>query len=448
MNITREDTSQREVVLQIELDSNDLAPHLDRAYRRLAQRVKIPGFRPGKAPRVLVENIVGRAGLLNEALDRLAAETVQKAMDEQKVEPFGLPLPEVLKLDPVTIKATVPLKPDVNLGDYKSVRVEPKPVEVADARVDSVVEELRGAVALWEPVERPAKFGDRLTMDVNGRVDSRRVADDKAVEYLMEKDSVRPLPGFATHMEGLSKGQDKEFTLPVPADYPDKAIADKECRFSVRLLEVKEKRLPALDDAFAKSVGEGFETLEALRSKVRGDLEEQARRAERRRVQDEAVEAVVKGATVVMSPLLVEHEVDHMLEERSRDLRERRMDMETYLKAAGMTPEELREEMRAAAQQRLTRSVILGSVAEVEKLEATDEEVSKEIEELATRSSDANSVRAALSNDSNKRSISNAVLTRKVLERLAEFAKGGEPVAPAAAIQPQETSAEGAPHAG
>jgi trigger factor len=297
-------------------------------------------------------------------------------------------------------------------------------------------------------VERRAKFGDRLTMDVNGWVDSRRVADDKAVEYLVEKDSVRPLPGFATYMEGLSKGQDKEFTLPVPADYPDKAIADKECRFSVKLLEVKEKRLPALDDAFAKSVGEGFETLEALRSKVRGDLEEQARRAERRRVQDEAVEAVVKGATVVMSPLLVEHEVDHMLEERSRDLRERRMGMETYLKAAGKTPEELREEMRAAAQERLTRSVILGSVAEAEKLEATDEEVSKEIEDLATRSSDADSVRAALSNDSNKRSISNSVLTRKVLERLAEFAKGGEPAAPAAAAQPQETSAEGVPNAG
>ncbi len=456
MKTTREDTPQREAVLQIELDDQDLAPYLDRAYRRLSQRVRIPGFRPGKAPRQVVESFIGKEGLLEEALDKLVPETVAKVIEAEKVEAFSLPRLEQVKAEePVTIKATVPLEPQIDLGDLSTVRIERKPAEVEEAEVNKVVEELRTATAPWEPVDRPAKFGDQVVLDMSGWVEGRRIADDKATEYVLRQDSPYPLPGFVLHIEGLSKDQTKEFTLQVPADFHDKSIADKEARFQVKLLEVKEKRLPPLDDAFARSIGEGFETLEALQKKVREDLKEEAERAEKRRVQDEALGALVKQAAMTFSPLLVDRELDEMMDERAHALRDQRMSMDDYLQAVGKTESQVRDELRASAEERLKRSLILGKLAKDQGIKVEDEEVGKEIDRLASGAGDPETVKAALSRERSKSSIGNAMLTRKVLDKLVEMVSDGAS-APTAApeteakqsegTQTEEKSGEGAPH--
>ncbi len=425
MKITKEETPSREVVLNIEMEGEDLEPYLVQAARRLGQRVSIPGFRQGKAPRALVENFLGREAIHEEAVDLLIAPTVEKALDQEGVEPFALPQVEVVSQEPVVLKALAPLKPEVELGDYKQIRVDSSEIEVTDQQVDEAIEGLRYDSSPWEPVEREARFGDLLTIDVDGWMDGQRITQDRSVNYVLRSDARLPLPGFAVHLEGLKGEEEKEFTLTVPEDYPDKSAVGKECRFKVKVLEVRAKQLPPLDDEFARSLGEDYESLEALREKVRQNLLEAAERGEEQRVQEEALSRLLEQAVVTHSPLLVEREVDRQLERREQALKQNRMDMDTYLSQVGKTGEEIREELREGVQRDLVRSLVLGHLAEDEKLEVSSEEVEEEIESISSRSKEnAGPVRDIFSSSEGRRSVENMLLTRKVMARLREIATG------------------------
>ena len=233
MNITREDTAPREVVLNIQLEGEDIEPFLDRSYRRLVNRVQIAGFRRGKAPRWRVENEVGREALIRESLDSILREILDKAIEEEEIEAFNEPDVELVEIDPLSLKAVVPLEPIVELGDFRSLRLEPESVEVGDEQVGKVLEQARYDAAPWQPADRPVKFGDLVTIDVDGVVEGKKVADDKGVDFIPTQDSPFPFPGFSVHLEGMQKDQSKEFTLQVPEDYRDADMAGKECRFSV-----------------------------------------------------------------------------------------------------------------------------------------------------------------------------------------------------------------------
>ena len=432
MKITREESRPREVTLTIELEPQDMEPYLHRAYRRVVQRVNIPGFRRGKAPRSLVERYVGRQRLLQEALEFLVPETVDQAVKQEAVPAFDQPQVELEEVDPPRIKAVVPLTPEVDLGDYRGIRQQPEPVEVTEEEVDQALEQLRRDQAPWAPVERPVQFGDLVTLDVVGVVDGRQVTSDQGVEFVPTQNNPLPLPGFSVHLEGLGRGETKEFTLPVPQDYPDQSIAGKECRFTVTVHEVKAKQLPELDDTFAHSVGTGFESLEALREHLRSTLRADRERQARSRFRDHLLEAVVEGASVGLPEMVVEREVDHLLQEQQEALRERRLELEDYLRQVGKSPEELREELRPRAEARLKRSLVVRKLAELEGLAVTDAEVDQEIRELGSEQGGQRLARA-FDTPQGRRSLANVLLMRKVLARLEEIATG---------------SAEGAPQVG
>ena len=427
MKVTRESVTPTELTLNIVMDSEDEDPFVNRSYRRTVGRLQIPGFRKGKAPRSIVESYVGRTALVQEALEFMIPETLDKVLKEEDVQAFIEPQIEVTEIEPVSFTAVVPLEPQVDLGEFRSIRLQKEVTEIDDERVAEVLEQLRQESAPWEPADRSANFGDLLNLNVSGTIDDEQVVDDQAVDYVPQVENVLPFPGFAVYLEGMAEDEEKEFILTIPEDYPRPQHAGKECNFRVQVLSIKEKRLPDLDDEFAKGVGEGHDDLEALRKFLRQRLEEDAEAEANRRLEQESIEELVKAATVRASDMLYQREVDMMQQDRERSLQNQRIPMETYLGYLGQTAEEFREQLRPTAEDRLTRYLVLRKLAEEENIEVSPEEVEEEIDSLVSSAGDSEeAMRRALSSESAKENIQSSLTDRKVIQRLGQIFQGEE----------------------
>ena len=427
MKVTRESVTPTELTLNIVMDSEDEDPFVNRSYRRTVGRLQIPGFRKGKAPRSIVESYVGRTALVQEALEFMIPETLDKVLKEEDVQAFIEPQIEVTEIEPVSFTAVVPLEPQVDLGEFRSIRLQKEVTEIDDERVAEVLEQLRQESAPWEPADRSANFGDLLNLNVSGTIDDEQVVDDQAVDYVPQVENVLPFPGFAVYLEGMAEDEEKEFILTIPEDYPRPQHAGKECNFRVQVLSIKEKRLPDLDNEFAKGVGEGHDDLEALRKFLRQRLEENAEAEANRRLEQESIEELVKAATVRASDMLYQREVDMMQQDRERSLQNQRIPMETYLGYLGQTAEEFREQLRPTAEDRLTRYLVLRKLAEEENIEVSPEEVEEEIDSLVSSAGDSEeAMRRALSSESAKENIQSSLTDRKVIQRLVQIFQGEE----------------------
>ena len=311
MKITQDEAVDRQTTLHIELEDEDLAPYLDRSYRKLAQQLAIPGFRKGKAPRTVVESFVGRENLIQESLDDMLPVMTQRAIEEQGIESAGTPAVELIELDPVTVKATVPLIPEVDLGAYKDIRIDDTPTEITSEDVDGRLGELQDQASYWEPVEREVAAGDMATMNVKGHVDEEYILNNEDAVYVVDLESTLPFAGFSEQVVGMEVGTEKEFTLKVPDDHADNRFAGQDIHMSVTVKDVKERLRPELDDEFAKSVGDGYETFVELRESTETELKTQAEEAQAAQYRESALDALVNGGTFEVAPMLIDHEVEH-----------------------------------------------------------------------------------------------------------------------------------------
>ena len=446
MNVTKDSVTTTEVTLTISMDADDEEPFLNRSYRRVASRVRIPGFRPGKAPRSVVESHMGREALIHEALEFMIPESLDQVLKDEDIQAFMEPQLEVIDMAPVSFKAVVPLEPVVELGEFQAIRLERETVEVTGDQVDHVLEDLRFESAPWEPVERPLAFGDLVTMNVKGSIEGEEVIDDNGIDYIPAMDNNMPFPGFSVYLEGMAEEQNKEFTLSVPDDYPQENYAGKECRFNVEVLAIKEKNLPKLDDEFAKGVRDGYESLEALTDFVRQRLIDEAEVNETRRLEASSLEELKKLAKIEASKLVYQRELDLMYEERERSLRNQQIDMELYLSYSGQTEDELREQMKPQAEERLNTMLVLRKLADLENIEISDEDVEGEITNLisSTAGESETAMRQALNTENAKESVRSSLMNRKIMARLVEITQGGESAATAIA-EPEETNQETEP---
>ena len=435
MNVTRETDKPTEVTLSVLMDAADEEPFLNRSYRRLAGRVRIPGFRPGKAPRSVVENHLGREALVQEALDFMVTESLDQVLREQEIRPFMEPQLEVTGLEPVSFKAVVALEPTVELGDFRDIRLQPAVVAIGPAEINRVLERLQYENAPWEPAGRPAAFGDLVTLNVHGDIDGQEAINDEGVDYIPNMDNRHPLPGFSVYIEGMTEGQEKEFTLPIPPESAPDGVAGRECRFRVEVIAVKEKRLPELDDEFAKGVQDGFESLDALSEHIRGRLTEEAEATAQRELERNSLEEVKKLATVSASELIYQREMEGIREDHERTLRSQRLDLETYLRLTGQTEQEWQTQLRPQAEDRLTTFLVMRKLAEQENLQVEPDEVEAEIRRLMETSADdpAANMRRILNSPDSRESIRASLLNRKVMDRLVEIVKGGDDAESAAA---------------
>jgi trigger factor len=448
VNVTTESAGPTEVTLSIAMEPEDEEPFITRSYRRVVKQVRIPGFRPGKAPRSVVESHVGRAALVQEALDFMVPETLDQVLKKENLEAFSEPELEILETEPVSFKAVVPLEPLVELGEYQAIRLERQPVEVTDSQVDEVIEQLRQEAAPWEPADRPVKFGDLVSLDIDGNIAGEQAIDDHGVDFIPQQDNPMPVPGFSIYLEGMSEGQEKEFTLTIAEDHHQPNYAGKECRLHVRVLSIKEKKLPELDDEFAKGVREGYESIEALTTFVRGQLTTNAEAASLRQLEQDSLEELLKIATIQASGLIYQRELDGMYEERERSMRNQRIDMDTYLSYIGKTEEQWREQLKPQAEQRLNTYLVLRKLAKEESIDVSSEEIQGEIESLLSETKGSEeATRQALSSDSAKTSIRSMVFNRKVMQRLVQIVEGqaSEPAASDSSGEPEQGDDETAP---
>ncbi|MGQ9573372.1 MAG: trigger factor [Dehalococcoidia bacterium] len=432
MKVSTERIPESQVVLEIEVEPERVERSLERAYRRLAQRTRIPGFRKGKTPPQMLERYLGREAVMQEALGLLIPEVYNEAIEEENIEAIDQPSIEVVQEEPLILKATVAIRPSVDLGDYRALKVEREPVAVSEERVNEKLEELRHRYAILEPVDRPLQMGDLVRADIRASVDGRSVFSEDDAEFRLREGLPILLPGFVEHILGSEKDVERQFNIDVPPDHPQRAVAGKTCLCTVVVKEIKEERLPELDDTFAAVVGEGFPSLEALRQRLRSDLKESAEREADARHRERVLDEVVAGASLEFPPVLVEREMEHLLRERlsASGLG----DIEHYLRHAGKSEEELRQELRLQAVERIQRSLVLVKVAEVEGISVSEEDVDAEIERLAASAGPrGEEVRKVFASAGGREALERSLFTRKTLERLSAIASGeeGSPVAEA-----------------
>ena len=318
MKVTNEKTENRQAYLKIEVEPSEIETSTEKAYHRLVKRVNIPGFRRGNAPRAIFERHFGKHELFHEMLDDLVPDVYTKALKEQNIEPVAEPKIELESEEPVIIKAVVPLKPVVSLGDYKTIDLKPQPVEVTDDMINSVVEQLRHQHATWEPAERPVEFDDLVTLDVESTMKGEPFVNQKGVQYQVTKGTISPAPGFAEQLVGMKKEEEKEFKLQYPADYPQKEVQGNEANFKVKIIEIKQEKLPEVTDEFAKQVATDISSVDAMRQKISDDLKKRVEDRCKRDFEDKVIEAATAMSQVEYPPVLVDIEVERSLERSLR----------------------------------------------------------------------------------------------------------------------------------
>ena len=423
MKITQDEVVDNQTTLHIELEDADLAPYLDMGYRRIADRVAIPGFRRGKAPRRVVEQALGREQLLSEVLDSMAYETAEKAIAQTELDAAAHPKIERLDMqNAVRITAIVPLNPEVRLGDYRATRIDFDVEEVTEDQVDDQIDSIRESLGTWEKAERPAQFGDLITMTMRGMVEGEdeQVWGMGGQSMYLAENGTNPLPGFPAELVGAAEGDHLDFALDVPEIYPRMpALAGKRASFSVDVMDVLERSLPELNDEFAQGLPDGFENLEALRAEVRVALARASDEKANAEYRDLVVTALVEDAQLDLPPVLIEREADHILNEQFGFLESNNIRPEDYLASIGRTEDELRQEAETEAARRVRRSLTLSRVAEIENVEATEAEVSERFNLMY-----AGARLKRRERRSRRESLGRALKIEKTVETLVSFAKG------------------------
>jgi trigger factor len=368
--------SRVRVEVQVEPAAVDRA--LSQAAATLGRDLKIPGFRKGKVPPQVVLQRVGRDAVLDEAVRAALPDWYEEAIGEAKVVPVGEPsldlgdLPE--KGSPLEFSIEVGVRPTATLGEYKGLEVGRREPEPDKEEVDAEIERLRESAASLDNVDRPAASGDFVVIDFVGKVDGEPFEGGEARGYLLELGSNRLVEGFEEQLEGATAGEERAVVVTFPEDYRSEPLAGNEATFDVTVKEVKEKKLPELDDDFAAEAG-GFDSLEELRSDIETRLREQQERMIDTEFREAVVDAAVAEATIEVPGELVHSKAHEMWHQTSNRLAAQGLDPARYLQMTGKTEEELVHEAEPEAERALKRESVLAAVVEAEGIEVGDEEL-------------------------------------------------------------------------
>jgi trigger factor len=428
MKTTSEKIESCQAVLTVELEGAELEKGMQQAYKHIVGKVKVPGFRPGKAPRDVVERHVGSQAMMEEALEHLIPDAYEEALKKESIDAVARPQIELLKVDPVTFKATVPLKPVIKLGKFREeMKLQPEKAELTEEEINNSIRTIQEQNAVLTPVARASQFGDVLTVNIVGKEKEETFLDHKDSLCELKQGSPAPLPGFAEALSGAAKGETREFSLSFPDDHENKQIAGKNYSFKVMVNEVKEKKLPELNDDFGKE--NGAESLSQWREKLTEQLKKRKETSAQRDYERKLVDALVGFAEISYPPALVEEEIDDLIREESSDFKDGLRGLEDYLDKTNKKMSEHRESLRETARTRLVRSLVLRQVAEEEKIEASEQEVDKEIERMVKENpGNAEEMKKFWMLPQARFSVKNYLVNKKLMAYLGAIARGEAPV--------------------
>ncbi|MFC0469448.1 trigger factor [Halalkalibacter kiskunsagensis] len=376
-----------EGVLTVDVAAEKVDAALEQAFKKVVKKVNVPGFRKGKVPRGMFEKQFGVESLYQDALDILLPEAYAAAIAETGIDPVDRPEIDIETMEKgstLVFTAKVTVKPEVELGEYKGLEVEEQDTTITDEDVDAELKTLQERQAELVVVEDGAiENGDTAVFDFEGFVDGEAFEGGQAENYSLEIGSGQFIPGFEEQLVGLKAGEEKDVEVTFPEEYHAENLAGKPATFKVKVHDIKRKELPALDDEFAKDTNEEVETLEELKTQLKEKLQKDKDHQAEHAIRDTLVEKAAENATIEIPEAMINTEVDRMLQEFEQRLQAQGMNLEMYFQFSGQDEEAMREQFKTDAAKRVRVNLTLEAIAIAENLEATDEDVDKEIEKMA-----------------------------------------------------------------
>ncbi len=426
MSLQVEKLEKNMAKLTIETGVEEFEKAVEKAYQKQKSQISIPGFRKGKVPRQMVEKMYGKEVFFEEAANIVIPDAYDKALDECEEEIVSSPSIEVTQIEagkPFIFTATVALKPEVKLGKYKGVKIDKIETEVTEEEVDAQLERERENNARNITVEdRPVEDGDMTSLDFEGFVDGVAFDGGKGENYPLTIGSGAFIPGFEEQLIGAKIGEETEVKVTFPEDYQAEHLQGKEAVFKCTVKEIRKKELPELNDEFASDVSE-FDTLAQYREDVKKNLQEQKEKDARRAREEAAVKAAVEASEMEIPEAMLETQQKQMVDEFAQRITMQGISMEQYLQITGSSYQQLVEQVKPQAEERVRSRLVLEAVAKAEKLEATEEDYEEELKTMAeVYQMEADKVKE-LMRERDKRSIMQDLAVRKAAEFVTENAK-------------------------
>ncbi|MBN1284333.1 MAG: trigger factor [Anaerolineae bacterium] len=443
MNIEIEHLDTHEVRLKVQVDPETVDKAMKAAASAISRKARIPGFRKGKAPYWRIVQAFGADAVFEEALEDLGEDVYKAALDQAEIDPYGPGTLEDIKKDPLVLIYKIPLQPEVELGDYRAIRIPFEEPEVTDEMLEEAMQNLRESRVVTEPVERPVEWGDLVKLDLFGVVleeDQETLEEDEEVDdrsILIDRDGAENplefvvdaerdlLPGFAAELVGLAVGDEKEFIIEVPEDYEDgEDLAGKRVFFEIECMEVNRRTLPELNDTFTADVTNGeYKTLLDLRIEMRKRLKGQLERDAEDPYVEQILDKILEDARLAYPPVMVDDAVEEEIERFDARLRQQGLTLEDFMRIRQLTREQIAEDYREPTEKGLKRALILGRMIEEEELgEVSEADVVAEFSEALDMPLDPKTLGPELLS-----SLRRNLLSQRAIKRLIDIAKGKDP---------------------
>lgn len=439
MKINSQTTSDdHQLLLTVEIEAETMETARQKAARKIAQRVKIPGFRPGKAPFNVIEKQVGADAIRDEALDIVLDDVYPKLIEETGVKPYGPGTLEKVHEDktPPLFEFRVPLSPEVKLGEYDKIRLPYEDKKPEEKDIEKVLNDLREQSAMLSPVERAAQEGDiaYILMSANRQDGGAELLPERRYPVVVEKADVDtktewPFPGFSRTLIAMKAGEEKSFPHTFGKDSEFEDLRGQTADFKIKMEEIKARELPVLDDAFAQTLGE-YKTVADLRTEIERQLTENFKRQVREEYEDLIVTKMIADSEIKFPPQMLHHEVHHYIEDMVPDLNARGLDLDTYLKSRQLTLEQFEEEVEPRVEERLKKSLVIMEASRKENIEVPEGEVQTLVEQKLGQLQQALSeqeLRRLLNKDNIQGLVSRTLteeVIRRTLARLGAIAQG------------------------
>lgn len=413
------------VTLKITVDNNKFEAAVNKAYNKSRNKYNIPGFRKGKAPRIVIETQYGKGIFYNDAIEILFPEVYPEAIKELDIDPIDNPdldIEEISKDNGLVMVLNVEVKPEFELGNYKGIEIAKVENTVSDENVEAKLQEMVEKNARLVSVEDKAlEDGDTAIIDFEGFENGVAFEGGKGENYNLVIGSNTFIPGFEEQLVGKKAGEEVEVNVTFPEEYHSQDLAGKQVVFNVKINDVKVKELSALDDEFAKDTSE-FDTLDELKADVRAKLEEEAKNSADAETRNSVVEKVAENTEIEIPEVMVQHQIDNMLNELNYQLQYQGFGLQQLLEMTGRTMEELREERKEDAKKLVKSSLVLEAITKAEGIEATEEEFKAELEKMASAyNMEIDKIEASL-RDADKEDIKGQIKIRKTIDLLVENA--------------------------
>lgn len=413
------------VLLEVEVEAARVEEAVEQAYRRIVRNLRIPGFRPGRAPRRVVEMHVGKETLLQEAVDDLIPELYREATRQTEIDPVDRARIDIVDMgvdQPLKFTAEVDVKPEVTLGQYEGIAAERRLLKVDDEAVERMVESMREQMAQLVNVEKEAlEDGDFAIVDFEGFIDDEPFQGGAARGETIEIGGGRFVPGFEEQLIGMTPEEERDIEITFPEDYRED-LAGKPATFRVKLLEIKERRLPDLDDEFAKDTGQ-FDTLDEMRTNFRNRLETSAAERADDELRADLLKQVSEEAQVDIPAVMIEQELEQMQREMQLSLAQSGIRWEHYLQMSETTEDEWRAESRSDAEQRVKQDLVLLTIGRAQKLHPEEEAVDERLRELLGPGRDERELKQMLADEDRRDVVRESLLRTRALEWLVEHAQ-------------------------